>query len=102
MTPYELRMCIEAANDRLIDDRGRDLWISWHTAYLGRVDRFPHLNELMPKVLQHRDGEKPEHKKADGPDPNMSVNLMNALLKFKTAPPPPKDPDLKAEAAQNG
>jgi hypothetical protein len=90
MTPFELRLCLEARNENLVDDRARDLWHAWHTAYLGRVDKFPHLGELMPKILQH---DKPEDAGAKSkPDPNLSRNLMNALLQLPAAPPPPKDP----------
>jgi hypothetical protein len=88
MTPFELRLCLEARNENLVDDRARDLWQAWHTAYLGRVDKFPHLNELMPKILQHG---KPEDSEAK-PKSSVGLDLMNALLKLPTAPPPPKDP----------
>jgi hypothetical protein len=88
MTPFELRLCLEARNENLVDDRARDLWHAWHTAYLGRVDKFPHLNELMPKILQHGKPEEAENK----PKSSVGLDLMNALLKLPTAPPPPKDP----------
>lgn len=79
MTPYELRLCCIANSERLIDTQGINLWTAWHTAYLGRVDKFPHLSELMPKVLKHAkdiDPAKPEQTSTVGRD------LMNALLKL--------------------
>lgn len=91
MTPFELRLCLESRNESLVDDRAKDLWVAWHTAYLGRVDKFPHLGELMPKILEH--GKSKDDKDGGGNRPKSSVgiDLMNALLTLPAAPPPPKD-----------
>lgn len=98
MTPFELRLCLEARNEMIVDERARDLWHSWHTAYLGRVDKFPHLNELMPKILKHGDRDKPS---GDDRKNSVGVHLMNALLKFPTASPVPKDPTATHQSTIN-
>lgn len=82
MTPFELRLCCIASSERLIDTQATNLWTAWHTAYLGRVDKFPHLSELMPKVLKH--GEEIDKSSSAKPHDSSSVgrDLMSALLKL--------------------
>jgi hypothetical protein len=89
MTPFELRLCLEARNEDLVDDRAKDLWVAWHTAYLGRVDKFPHLGELMPKILEHKTSKDDKDGGGNRPKSSVGIDLMNALLKLPAAPPPP-------------
>ena len=96
MTPFELRLCLEARNEDLVDDRARDLWKAWHTAYLGRVDKFPHLSELMPKILQHKPGGENNAVNGASSKSDVGVELMNALLQLPAAPPRPKKKVLDA------
>jgi hypothetical protein len=87
LTPHELKLCVESANDRVIAERERDVWIAWHTAFLHRVDlkHFPKLTEMLEKI-------RPVNKvKAEKPNPqNVGIELMNALLQLPAAPPKPK------------
>lgn len=82
MTPFELRLCIEASNESLADEMRKLLWLAWHTGYLGRVDKFPHLSELMPKVL----GGATAKADPDAQRKAMSRDLMNALMRLRPNP----------------
>ena len=91
MTPNELRLCVEAANDQHLAERERDIWWAWHVAFLHRVDvkHFPKLTDLVKSLRP-----KPKSSTTNPDDRKiMSRNLMNALLQFPTAPRPPKDQD---------
>ena len=84
LTPNELKLCVEATNDRVMAERERDLWVSWHTAFLHRVEvkYFPKLSELMAKLRPGADSDdaKPDTKA-------VSRDLMNALLQLPAKPP---------------
>jgi hypothetical protein len=81
----------------MIAERERDIWVSWHTAYLHRIDvkHFPKLTEMLERLKPSTKAgpEQPQDRKT------LSRNLMNALLQLPTAPPPPKDSPTGARRA---
>jgi hypothetical protein len=46
MTPWELRLALEAGARRLERERQRDAWLAWHIAAMGRAKRLPSLRRL--------------------------------------------------------
>ena len=47
MTPWELRLALEAGARRLERERQRDAWLAWHIAAMGRAKRLPSLRRLL-------------------------------------------------------
>jgi hypothetical protein len=67
-----------------MDDDERFMTTAWHVGYFGRVNKMPTLSEVLSpyrrKLLP--DGRPAPVAASNGRDPNMSKNLMNALLQF--------------------
>jgi hypothetical protein len=87
-TPYETRLCVEAYNDIRLDEEERFMHTAWHIGYFTRVKDMPRLSEMLAPY-RNRSALKSDVKKNDVPaapspgrDPDLSRNLMNALLQF--------------------
>ncbi len=87
-TPHETRLCVEAYNDIRLDEDERFMHTAWHIGYFTRIKDMPRLSEMLAPY-RNRSGLKSGVKKNDipvqassGTDPEMSRNLMNALLQF--------------------
>lgn len=87
-TPFETKLCVEAYNDQRLDDDERSMHTAWHTAYFHRVKDMPRLSEMLApyrnaKGLSVKEAARAAKGSATSePDPDMSRNLMNALLQF--------------------
>jgi hypothetical protein len=90
-TPFETRLCVEAYNDQRLDEDERSMHTAWHTAYFHRVKDMPRLSEMLAPYRKAkgltvkeaaRAAKASSGSEASAPDPDMSRNLMNALLQF--------------------
>ena len=88
-TPFETRLCVEAFNENRLDEDERCMHTAWHTAYFHRIKDMPRLSEMLAPYRKHKAVSAKATAAAASPDasgsgvdPNMSTNLMNALLQF--------------------
>ena len=84
-TPFETRLCVEAYNEIRLDENELFMHTAWHVGDFSRVKDMPRLSEMLAPYRKSRQIEvkaKEAVETAAGPDPEMSRNLMNALLQF--------------------
>jgi hypothetical protein len=89
-TPFETKLCVEAYNDQRLDDDERSMHTAWHTAYFYRIKDMPRLSEMLAPYRKAKGvsagataaAAASSTAASSDPDPEMSRNLMNALLQF--------------------
>lgn len=89
-TPFETRLCVEAFNENRLDEDERSMHTAWHTAYFHRIKDMPRLSEMLAPYRKHKAAAAKTtaavapaaSASPSGVDPNMSRDLMNALLQF--------------------